>query len=149
MEKHSDWIEVEITGINYASQANLFSKLFLKSTPEYLLTIVDKEKKNKKIQLLIDQLDGQGIAIALEKIVPTRPLVHDLFKTTIELLKSELEYIVIHKSDENYFYTYMKFLNQEVTVNARYADAIALALRFGCPIYIQKEVFEKIAINIQ
>jgi bifunctional DNase/RNase len=141
-----DRIELEITGLNYYGKNNFFTKIFSKKDPSYLLVMANKSDMTKVFKIIIGEFEAQAIAIVLEKLTPSRPLTHDLLKTSIELLSSKVVSVLINRIDNDIFYSLMSFDGKEENIDARTADAIAMALRFECPIYIQKDLFARFSV---
>lgn len=112
--------------------------------------IILKEKGGKKtLPIWIGLFEAQAIALALENIKPPRPLTHDLTKSIIEKLRGKIDKIIIHDLRNNTFYAriLMRKNGEEVEVDSRPSDAIALALRVKAPIFIDEEVLQKVAIG--
>ena len=92
--------------------------------------------------------EAQAIAIELEGLTPPRPLTHDLFKNFSQSYGIRILEVNIHKLEDGVFFANILCDNgdQRMTLDARTSDAIALALRFGCPIYTTDEIVEKAGI---
>jgi bifunctional DNase/RNase len=99
--------------------------------------VLGEEIGKRRLPIVIGSFEAQAIAVALEKMVPNRPLTHDLMKTTIELLGYVLKEIVIDALEGGIFYSKIVLFDGErnIEVDSRTADAIALAVRFEAPIY--------------
>jgi len=106
-----------------------------------VVVLTDEEGK-RSLPIWVGLFEAQAILLGLQEVKTPRPLTHDLMATVISGLGAELEKIVISKIEDNTFYAilYMKFNGQEITVDARPSDCIALSLRTGTPIYISEEV---------
>jgi len=92
----------------------------------------------RRLPIIIGGFEAQAIAIELEKMAPSRPLTHDLFKSFAEAFSLNIKEVLIYNFVEGIFYA--KLICQQdgandVEVDARTSDAIALAVRFNCPIY--------------
>ncbi|MGA0384413.1 MAG: bifunctional nuclease domain-containing protein, partial [Flavobacteriaceae bacterium] len=89
------------------------------------------------------------IANEHEKMVTTRPLTHDLFKNTLNRFDIYLEYVLIHKLKEGVFYASLICTRdqKEEIIDARTSDAVALAARFGAPIYTYDEILDQAGIT--
>ncbi len=101
----------------------------------YALILAEKQG-DRRLPIIIGGVEAQAIAIQVENIKPARPLTHDLFKNLCDLLTIDLKEVVINDLVEGIFHAKL-VLDQdgkEVEVDARSSDAIALALRFDCPI---------------
>jgi bifunctional DNase/RNase len=93
--------------------------------------------------------EANAIAMEFEKLAATRPMTHDLALNLIRYLNGRLERIVISQLKDDTFYA-MLWLTQgedRITVDVRPSDAIALALRSDCPIYVAEEVMQKSKLN--
>jgi bifunctional DNase/RNase len=93
--------------------------------------------------------EAQAIAIEIEKIAFPRPLTHDLLRNLIRHLNAQLERVVITELRDETFFAVL-WLRQEsepITVDARPSDAIALALRADCPIFVAEQVMQTAKLN--
>jgi len=112
--------------------------------------IVLKEKEgDKTLPIWIGLFEAQSIALAMENIKPPRPLTHDLAKSLIEKLKGKVDRVVINDLRHNTFYAKIMIRQngEDIQVDSRPSDAIALALRLRVPIFIEEEVLDKVAIG--
>ncbi|RLE14417.1 bifunctional nuclease family protein [Candidatus Aerophobetes bacterium] len=112
--------------------------------------IVLKEKSgDKTLPIWIGLFEAQSIALAMENIKPPRPLTHDLAKSLIEKLKGKVDKVVINDLRNNTFYAkiLIRQNGEDIQVDSRPSDAIALALRLKVPIFIEEEVLDKVAIG--
>jgi len=94
--------------------------------------------------------EANAIAIEIEKVPGPRPMTHDLAKNLIQYMKGSLDRVVITELKDDTFYA-MLYLTQDgesMTIDARPSDAIALALRADCPIYVAEPVLAKAKLNI-
>ncbi|HNW88669.1 MAG TPA: bifunctional nuclease family protein [Bacteroidales bacterium] len=98
----------------------------------------------RRLPILIGYSEAQSIAIALENIKPPRPLTHDLFKSFSDSFNIRILEVIISKLAEGVFYSKLicQNDNKEMEIDSRTSDAIALALRFDCPIYAYGPVME-------
>lgn len=113
--------------------------------------ILSASKKDVKLPITIGPFEAQAIALQLDKkIVPPRPLTHNLFRNFANLFQIELEQVFIHKMVDNVFYSVMIFKKegQEYQLDARTSDAIALALHFNASILTTEEVLQKAGIQM-
>ena len=134
-------VRMTIKGISYSQTQNGAYAL--------LLSEVDGEKQ---LPIVIGAFEAQSIAIALEKdINPPRPLTHDLFKTFSDRFSIQVKKVIIHKLVDGVFHSSLICERDEVeeTVDARTSDAIALALRFGAPIFTYKNILDKAGIILK
>lgn len=98
----------------------------------------------RKIPIVIGPFEAQAIAVAIEKLKPTRPLTHDLLKNIIMELGT-LEEIIIYKLQEGIFYSKLIIYTNDgrvLEVDSRTSDALALAVRFNAPIFTYEEILE-------
>lgn len=100
---------------------------------------------DRRLTILIGQEPANSIAIELEAIRPNRPITHDLLKSVIEHLGARLVEVTITGLHEGTYYAVMKLDNSPNEIDARPSDAIAVAVRFGAPIYILESVLEQAA----
>lgn len=93
--------------------------------------------------------EANAIAIEIEKLAAPRPMTHDLMRNLIGNLNARLERIVITEIKDDTFHAvlWLRQGNDEVTVDARPSDAIALALRLDCPIYVSEHVMQTAKLN--
>ncbi len=95
--------------------------------------------------------EANAIAVEIEKVQPPRPLTHDLLKKLMQSMNAQLEKIVITELKDDTFYSvlWMRQDGDWVTLDARPSDAIALALRMDCPIYVSKALLEQARLQAQ
>ena len=110
--------------------------------------VLSEEEGSRRIPIIVGGFEAQAIAIELEGLTPPRPLTHDLFKKFSDSYGVRILEVNIHKLDEGVFFANILCDNgsQQITLDARTSDAIALALRFKCPIYTTDEIVEKAGI---
>lgn len=109
-----------------------------------------KEKKgDKTLPIWIGLFEAQSIALAMENIKPPRPLTHDLAKSLIEKLKGKVDKIVISDLRNNTFYAkiLIKQNGEDIQIDSRPSDAIALALRLQVSIFIEEKVLDKVSVG--
>lgn len=132
-------IRLEVIGITKSqSQAGAFA------------VILEDAAGKRQLPILIGYNEAQSIAIALEHITPPRPLTHDLFKSFSDTFNINILEVIISKLADGVFYSKLVCHDgiRKVDIDSRTSDAIALALRFDCPIYAYKAVMEA-ARNIE
>jgi bifunctional DNase/RNase len=119
-------------------------------TSSYTL-ILEEVNGDRKLPIIIGVLEAQSIAIEMEKIEPVRPLTHDLFKSFSTSFGIRIKEVLIYKLFEGIFYSYLISTDGTFTkeIDSRTSDAIALALRFNCPIYAYEHIIEEAGIRLQ
>lgn len=130
-------IKLNVLGISYSQT----------QSGAYAL-VLSEEDGNRRIPIIVGGFEAQAIAIELEGLAPPRPLTHDLFKNFAESYSIKLVEVNIHKLEDGVFFANILCDKggQRITLDARTSDAIALALRFTCPIYTTEEIVEKAGI---
>jgi bifunctional DNase/RNase len=93
--------------------------------------------------------EANAIAVEIEKLAAPRPMTHDLTRNLIHHLNGRLEKVVITELRDDTFFAilWMRQDNEPITVDARPSDAIALALRADCPIYVSEQVMQSAKLN--
>jgi bifunctional DNase/RNase len=130
---------MEIVGMSYSqSQSGAYA---------LILGVVGM---SRRLPIIIGGFEAQAIAIELEKMKPTRPLTHDLFRNFANHYGIKIVEVVINKFEEGIFFSKLVCEKDgDVTeIDSRTSDAIALALRFGCPIYAFDSIIEEAGISI-
>lgn len=96
----------------------------------------------RRIPIVIGGFEAQAIAVALERMNPTRPLTHDLMKNFMLAFNVELNEVIIYDLQEGVFFARLicSSDNDTVEIDSRTSDALALAVRFGCPIYTYEHI---------
>jgi len=124
-------IRLEIIGMSYSQS----------QSGAYALILGEKEGK-RRLPIIIGGFEAQSIAIELEKIKTPRPLTHDLFKTFADSFDIRILEVIINKFSEGVFYAVLICSDgkKEMKIDSRTSDAIALALRFGCPVYTYESI---------
>jgi bifunctional DNase/RNase len=133
-------IKLDISGLSYSQT----------QSGAYALVLGESGGK-RRLPIIIGGFEAQAIAIELEKMAPTRPLTHDLFKAFAESFQITVKEVIIYNLVEGIFYA--KLICQQdgandVEVDARTSDAIALAVRFKCPIYTFEFILSSAGILI-
>ncbi|WP_372774847.1 bifunctional nuclease domain-containing protein [Mangrovibacterium sp.] len=110
--------------------------------------VLAEESGDRRIPIIIGPVEAQAIAIQLEGLKPPRPLTHDLFKNIAVAFDINISEVVIYKLEEGIFFSELvcELGTQEVRIDSRTSDAVALALRFKCPIYTTEEILRKAGI---
>lgn len=110
--------------------------------------VLAEENGERRIPIIIGPVEAQAIAIQLEGLKPPRPLTHDLFKNMALAFDIALLEVTIYKLEEGIFYSELlcEMNGKEVHIDSRTSDAVALALRFRCPIYTTEDILKKSGI---
>ncbi len=119
-------VKLDIIGLSYSqTQAGAYA------------LVLGEVKGKRRVPIIIGGFEAQAIAIQLEKMTPSRPLTHDLFKNFADTFNIKLKEVIIYNLVEGIFYAKLisEDNDKEVEIDARTSDAIALAVRFDCPIY--------------
>ncbi|MBK7377125.1 MAG: bifunctional nuclease family protein [Ferruginibacter sp.] len=105
----------------------------------------------RRLPIVIGGFEAQAIAVALERMSPSRPLTHDLMKNFMMAFNVELHEIVINDLQEGIFYSKLvcSSANDTVEIDSRTSDALALAVRFGCPIYTYDSILDQAGILME
>lgn len=126
-------IELEIIALSHSiTQSNSYA------------VVLGEVNGLRRLPIVIGGFEAQAIAVALEKMKPTRPLTHDLMKNFMLAFNIELHEVIISDLQEGIFYSKLLCSSETDTVeiDSRTSDALALAVRFGCPIYIYENIFD-------
>lgn len=113
--------------------------------------VLAEENGERRIPIIIGPVEAQAIAIQLEGLRPPRPLTHDLIKNLAFAFDIALLEVTIYKLEEGIFYSELlcEMNGKEVKIDSRTSDAVALALRFRCPIYTSEEILQKAGIVLE
>jgi len=130
-------VRLEIVGLSYSQT----------QSGAYALVLGESEG-GRRLPIIIGGFEAQAIAIELEKMTPTRPLTHDLFKAFAETFDVSVSEILIYNLVEGIFYAKLICTDgtKEVEIDARTSDAIALAVRFNCPIFTYEFILKSAGI---
>jgi len=130
-------IELEISGISYSySQSGAYT------------LILSESGADRKLPIIIGQFEAQSIAIEMEKMKPARPLTHDLFREFSKTFGVKLNEVIINKFLDGVFHSILVFEkdNKIHQIDSRTSDAVALAIRFNCPIYTSEEILSEVGV---
>lgn len=134
-----DKIKLNVLGISYSQT----------QSGAYALVLTEDDG-DRRIPIIVGGFEAQSIAIQLEGLHPPRPLTHDLFLNFSNSFSIKLIEVNIYKLEEGVFYSKLTCDNgkKKIDIDARTSDAIALALRFKCPIYTTEEIMNRSGIVI-
>lgn len=130
-------VKLNILGLSYSQT----------QSGAYALVLAEEEG-DRRIPIIIGGVEAQSIAIKLEGLEPPRPLTHDLFLNFARAFDVELTEVLIYKLEEGIFYSELVCTrsSEVIRIDSRTSDAVALALRFNCPIYTYEEILAKAGI---
>lgn len=135
MDNSQDIIQVDIFGLSLTPSI---------SGGGYAI-ILKEIAGNRRIPIIIGQYEAQSIALELEGIKPPRPLTHDLLKEVIDVFGYSVTQITINELKDSTFYAKIKFDSQSIDeLDARPLDAIAVALKFSAPIYVNSYIMDEV-----
>jgi bifunctional DNase/RNase len=133
-------IALEIVAISHAITRN------------HSYAVVLGEKKGyRRLPIVIGGAEAQAIAVAMEDMAPTRPLTHDLMKSIFETFDVELKEVIINNLLDGVFYSKLICFREGevVEIDSRTSDALALAVRFECPIYTFEFILDSAGIVLE
>lgn len=113
--------------------------------------VLAEENGDRRIPIIIGPVEAQAIAIQLEGLKPPRPLTHDLIKNMAQAFNIALLEVTIYKLEEGIFYSELlcELDGKEIKIDSRTSDAVALALRFRCPIFTSEDILKKAGIVLE
>lgn len=132
-----DKIRLEVLGISYSHT----------QSGAYALVLGEVDGK-RRLPIIIGNFEAQSIAIELEKMKPSRPLTHDLFKNFADTFHIEITEVIIYRFVEGIFYSKLICNDgiKTVEIDARTSDAVALAVRYKCPIFTFENILSSAGI---
>jgi len=130
-------IKLEIVGLSYSQT----------QSGAYAL-VLSEVNGNRRLPIIIGGFEAQAIAIELEKMVPTRPLTHDLFKSFATSFSIEVKEVIVYKLVEGIFYSKLICEHNGTIseIDARTSDAIAIGVRFNCPVFTYESILASAGI---
>ena len=113
--------------------------------------VLGEQDGTRRLPIVIGGFEAQAIAVAMERMTPNRPLTHDLFKNTLETFAIELKEIVINNLLDGIFYARLICeRNGEIfEIDSRTSDALAMAVRFNCPIYTYEFILDAAGVVLE
>lgn len=133
-------IELEIVALSHSM------------TQSHNYAVVLGERRGKRrLPIVIGSFEAQAIAVALERMVPNRPLTHDLFKNAFDTFEIQLKEVIISNLLDGIFYARLVCMkNGELfEIDSRTSDAIAMAVRFECPIFTYDFILEAAGVILE
>jgi len=113
--------------------------------------ILEEMEGNRKLPVVIGAFEAQAIAIQIEQIEPPRPMTHDLFRAFADSFNLTVSEVVVHKLEEGVFYANIVCRDSNGNfqeLDARTSDAIAIGVRFDCPIYTYGSIMDEAGIYL-
>jgi bifunctional DNase/RNase len=133
-------IELEIVALSHSiTQSNSYA------------VVLGEVNGLRRLPIVIGGFEAQAIAVALENMHPSRPLTHDLMKNFMTAFGVQLQEVYICDLQEGIFYSKLVCFtaNDTIEIDSRTSDAIALAVRFGCPIYVYSNILEQAGLTTE
>lgn len=133
-------VKLDIVGLSYSQT----------QSGAYAL-VLGEVNGRRRLPIIIGAFEAQAIAIEIEKMTPTRPLTHDLFKSFAQVYQIEITEIIIYNLVDGVFFAKLICTNGEniQEIDARTSDAIALAVRFNATIYTYEFILSSAGIVIE
>jgi bifunctional DNase/RNase len=133
-------IKLDIVGLSYSQT----------QSGAYAL-VLGEVSGRRRLPIIIGSFEAQAIAIEIEKMTPSRPLTHDLFKSFAQAYQIEVQEIIIYNLVDGIFYSKLICSDgkKSVEIDARTSDAIAVAVRFDCPIFTYEFILSTAGIVIE
>ena len=131
-------IELEIVALSHSiTQSNSYA------------VILGELNGLRRLPIVIGGFEAQAIAVALENMHPSRPLTHDLMKNFMTAFNLQLQEVYICDLQEGIFYSKLVCYNSNDTIeiDSRTSDALALAVRFGCPVYVYEHILDQAGLT--
>ncbi len=113
--------------------------------------VLGEQDGARRLPVIIGSFEAQAIAVAIEGMEGPRPMTHDLFKSTLETIGVELREVIINNLQEGIFYARL-VLDRDgeiIEVDSRTSDALALAMRFECPVYTYEFILETAGVVLE
>ncbi|MBI3136687.1 MAG: bifunctional nuclease family protein [Bacteroidetes bacterium] len=133
-------LELKIVGLSYSQT----------QSGAYAL-VLSERNGTRRLPIIIGGFEAQSIAIELEKMKPSRPLTHDLFKAFSDAFHIEVKEVIIYNLVEGVFYSKLicEQNGDEIEIDARTSDAIAIGLRCGSPVYTYEHILSSAGIQLE
>jgi bifunctional DNase/RNase len=140
MGNNMNKIKLDIVGLSYSQT----------QSGAYAL-VLGEVSGRRRLPIIIGSFEAQAIAIEIEKMTPSRPLTHDLFKSFAQAYHITVQEIIIYNLVDGIFYSKLLCSDGKKTIeiDARTSDAIAIAVRFDCPIYTYEFILSSAGIVIE
>ncbi|MCB9081345.1 MAG: bifunctional nuclease family protein [Lewinellaceae bacterium] len=133
-------IELNIVALSHSvSQSNNYA------------VVLGETEGTRRLPIVIGSFEAQAIAVAMERMAPNRPLTHDLFKNTLEAFQIQIQEVVINNLLDGVFYARLvcERNGEAIEIDSRTSDALALAVRFGCPIFTFEFILDAAGVVLE
>ncbi|MFK7806278.1 MAG: bifunctional nuclease domain-containing protein [Saprospiraceae bacterium] len=113
--------------------------------------VLGEQEGSRRLPIVIGGFEAQAIAVAMERMTPNRPLTHDLFKNTLDTYQVELKEVIINNLLDGIFYARLICIRDGETmeIDSRTSDALAMAVRFNCPIYTYEFILDAAGVILE
>ena len=110
--------------------------------------VLGEQDGNRRLPIVIGGCEAQAIAVAMERMSPNRPLTHDLMKNILQIYDVELKEVIINDLLDGIFHARLVCIKEGdiIEIDSRTSDALAIAVRFNCPIYTYEFILETAGI---
>ncbi len=132
-------------------ELNIIALAQSESSKDNFVIILEEQKGFRRLPITIGAFEAQAIAVSLERMRPNRPLTHDLFKNTLEAAEIKLTEVIITSLEGGVFHASLigtKADGSPLQVDARSSDAIAMAIRFDCPIFTTEAIMDEAGVAL-
>lgn len=133
-------IELEIVALSHS----------LAQSQNYAVVLGERDAA-RRLPIVIGSFEAQAIAVAMEGMTPSRPMTHDLLQNTLQTFNVDLKEVIVSDLVDGIFHARLICTQGEKTIeiDSRTSDALALAVRFGCPIYTYEFILEQAGIVLE
>jgi bifunctional DNase/RNase len=113
--------------------------------------VLGEAEGNRRLPIVIGGFEAQAIAVAMEDMVPSRPLTHDLFRNTLDTFEIEVREVIINNLLDGVFHAQLicERAGEVFEIDSRTSDAIAMAVRCSCPIFTYEFILETAGVVVE
>ena len=113
--------------------------------------VLGEQNGSRRLPIVIGGFEAQAIAVAMERMTPNRPLTHDLFKNALETFEVDVKEVIINNLLDGIFYARLVCLKggDVIEIDSRTSDALAMAVRFNCPIYTYEFILDAAGVVLE
>jgi len=113
--------------------------------------VLSEENGNRRFSVMIGEPEAQSIALKMNNKKSPRPLTHDLINSILNSFDAELQKVVIYDMVNDVFFSELHILKENIpfVIDARTSDAVALAVRSECPIFIKSEILDIVGTEVE